>query len=154
MRGLIEVEAAVAEVLWYSAVELRCLWPQAVAVVLETMPMMAMEIQVPVDPQVVIIVAILVDQAVEVEVLVETIRPMPVVELAGIIMVVVLLMEREEKIFPMVDKVVSDILVKVAMADLAAALDPTQELEAAADIPAAAQETGATLVMAVAADPI
>ena len=149
------MEAAVAEVLWYSAVELRCLWPQAVAVVLETMPMMAMEIQVPVDPQVVIIVAILVDQAVEVEVLVETIRPMPVVELAGIIMVVVLLMEREEKIFPMVDKVVSGNPVLMAlMADLAVAADHTQELEAAADIPAAAQETGATLVMAVAADPI
>ena len=69
-------------------------------------------------------------------------------------MVVVLVMEREEKSFPMVDKVVSDILVMVAMEDLGVAPDPTQELEAAADIPAAAQETGATLVMAVAPDPI
>ena len=149
------MEAAVAEVLWYSAVELRCLWPQAVAVVLETMPMMAMEIQVPVDPQVVMPVAILVDQAAEPMVLVEAIQTMPVVELAGVMMVLALIMEREEKSFPMVDKVVSGNPVLMAlMADLAVAADHTQELEAAADIPAAAQETGATLVMAVAADPI
>jgi hypothetical protein len=102
---------------------------------------------------VVIVVAIRVDQTVGVEVLVETIRPMPVVELAGIMVVVVLVMEREEKIFPMVDKVEMDILM-VDLVDLAAAADPMQELAAAVDIPAVAVERGPTLVMAAAAVPL
>ena len=98
--------------------------------------------------------AIRVDQAVEVMVLVVLIRATLVVELAGAQMVVVLAMEREERSFPMVDKVEMGILVKVQMEDLAAAVDPTQAQAVAADIPAVAQEAGPTLVMAVAAVPL
>ena len=98
--------------------------------------------------------AIRVDQAVEVMVLVVLIRATLVVELAGAQMVVVLAMEREERSFPMVDKVEMGILVKVQMEDLAAELDPTQAQAVAVDIPAVAQDLGPTLVMAAAAVPL
>ena len=112
-----------------------------------------MEIQVQVDLQVVIVVAIRVDKAVEVMALVEVIQAMSVVELAGVQMVVVLIMEREEKSFPMVDKVEMLILM-VSKADLAAEVDPTQAQAVAVDIPAVAQDLGPTLVMAAAAVPL
>ena len=114
----------------------------------------AMEIQVPVDLQVVIIVAIRVDLAVEVMALVEVIQPMQVVELAGVQMAVVLAMEREERSFPMVDKVEMRSQDKAQMGDLAAEVDPTQVLAAAADILAVAQEAGPTLVMVAEAVPL
>ncbi len=98
--------------------------------------------------------AIRVDLAVEVMAMVEVIHPMQVVELAGFMMVVALVMEREEKISPMVDKVEMGILVTAQMEDLAAELDPTQVLEAAADILAVVQEAGPTLVMAAEAVPL
>ena len=97
------------------------------------MRIMAMEIQVQLDLQAVIVVAIRVDQAVEVMALVEVIQAMPAVELAGAQMAVVLAMEKEEKSFPMVDKVEICILM-VSKADLAAEVDPTQVLAAAVDI--------------------
>ena len=114
---------------------------------------MAMEIQVQVDLQVVIVVAIRVDQAVEVMALVEVIQAMSVVELAGVQMVVVLIMEREEKSFPMVDKVEMLILM-VSKADLAAEVDPTQAQAVAVDIPVVVVVPGPTLVMAAAAVPL
>ena len=113
-----------------------------------------MEIRVQVDLQVVLVVAVRVDQAVEVMALVEVIQAMPAVELAGAQMAVVLAMEKEEKSFPMVDKVEMGILVKVQMEDLAAELDPTQAQAVAVDIPAVAQDLGPTLVMAAAAVPL
>ena len=54
----------------------------------------------------------------------------------------------------MVEKVEMGILVKAQMGDLAAELDPTQVLAAAADILAVAQEAGPTLVMAEEAVPL
>ena len=117
------------------------------------MRIMVMEIQVQVDLQVVIAVAIRVDQAVEVMALVEVIQAMPAVELAGAQMAVVLPMEKEEKSFPMVDKVEMGIL-KDQMEDLAAELDPTQAQAVAADIPVVVQEAGPTLVMAAEAVPL
>ena len=112
-----------------------------------------MEIRVQVDLQVVLVVAVRVDQAVEVMALVEVIQAMPAVELAGAQMAVVLAMEKEEKSFPMVDKVEMGIL-KAQMEDLAAELDPTQAQAVAVDIPAVAQDLGPTLVMAAAAVPL
>ena len=133
--------------------EQHCSWLLAAAEVLEIMRIMAMEIQVQVDLQVVIAVAIRVDQTVEVMALVEVIQAMPAVELAGAQMAVVLAMEKEEKSFPMVDKVEMGIL-KAQMEDLAAELDPTQAQAVAVDIPAVAQDLGPTLVMAAAAVPL
>ena len=98
--------------------------------------------------------AIRVDQTVEVMALVEVIQAMPAVVLAGVQMGVVVAMEREEKSFPMVEKVEMGILVKVQMEDLAAAVDPTQVLAAAVDIPVVVQEAGPTLVMAEEAVPL
>jgi hypothetical protein len=135
-------------------VEQHCSWLLAAAAVLEIMRIMAMEIRVQVDLQVVLVVAVRVDQAVEVMALVEVIQAMPAVELAGAQMAVVLAMEKEEKSFPMVDKVEMGILVKVQMEDLAAELDPTQAQAVAVDIPAVAQDLGPTLVMAAAAVPL
>ena len=112
-----------------------------------------MEIRVQVDLQVVLVVAVRVDQAVEVMALVEVIQAMPAVELAGAQMAVVLAMEKEEKSFPMVDKVEMGIL-KAQMEDLAAELDPTQAQAVAADIPVVVQEAGPTLVMAAEAVPL
>ena len=112
-----------------------------------------MEIRVQVDLQVVLVVAVRVDQAVEVMALVEVIQAMPAVELAGAQMAVVLAMEKEEKSFPMVDKGEMGIL-KAQMEDLAAELDPTQAQAVAVDIPAVAQDLGPTLVMAAAAVPL
>ena len=120
---------------------------------LEIMRIMAMEIQVQVDLQVVIVVAIPVVVTVVLTVMVETAQATQVVELAGVQMAVVLVMEREEKSFPMVDKVEICILM-VSKADLAAEVDPTQVLAAAADIPAVVVVPGPTLVMAEEAVPL
>ena len=80
---------------------------------------------------------------------------MPVAELAGVMMVLALIMEREEKSFPMVDKVVSGNPVLMAlMADLAVAADHTQAQAVAADIPAEEEVLGLIPVMAAEADPI
>ena len=122
--------------------------------VLEIMHTTAMEIRGPVDLQVVVVVAIRVDLAVEVMALMEVIHPMQVVELAGTQMVIVLAMEKEERSFPMVDKVEMHSQDKVQMEDLAAEVDPTQAPVVPADILAVAQETGPTLVMVAEAVPL